>query len=85
MCSGVYSAADVYGDPYFTERELLIRYEDTVHGTITAPGIVPKLAATPGRVRSPAPWTVGMDTDAVLGELGLDDEELEQLRRDGVV
>lgn len=85
VCSGVYSAADVYGDPYFTERELLIRYEDTVHGTITAPGIVPKLAATPGRVRSPAPWTVGMDTDAVLGELGLDDEELEQLRRDGVV
>jgi crotonobetainyl-CoA:carnitine CoA-transferase CaiB-like acyl-CoA transferase len=85
VCSPVYNAADVYADPYFTDRELLIRYEDAVHGTVTAPGIVPKLVSTPGRVRSSAPWTVGRDTDAVLAEVGVEGEELEQLRRDGVV
>jgi crotonobetainyl-CoA:carnitine CoA-transferase CaiB-like acyl-CoA transferase len=85
VCAPVFSAAEVYEDPYFAERELLIRYEDTVHGMVTAPGIVPKLVSTPGRVRSPAPWTVGMDTDAVLAEVGVEGEELEQLRKDGVV
>jgi crotonobetainyl-CoA:carnitine CoA-transferase CaiB-like acyl-CoA transferase len=85
VCAPVYSAADVYTDPYFRERELLIQYEDEVHGTVTAPGIVPKLDGTPGRVRSPADWTVGAETDAVLAELGLDDEEIARLRRDGVL
>jgi crotonobetainyl-CoA:carnitine CoA-transferase CaiB-like acyl-CoA transferase len=85
VCAPVYNAADVYDDPYFRERELLIEYEDAVHGTVTAPGIVPKLDGTPGRVRSPAAWTVGADTDAVLAELGLDEDEIGQLRRDGVL
>jgi crotonobetainyl-CoA:carnitine CoA-transferase CaiB-like acyl-CoA transferase len=36
-------------------------------------------------VRSPAPWTVGGDTDAVLADVGVDDDQIEQLRRDGVL
>jgi crotonobetainyl-CoA:carnitine CoA-transferase CaiB-like acyl-CoA transferase len=85
VCAPVYTAADVYNDPYFRERGLLIEYEDQVHGTVTAPGVVPKLDATPGRVRSPASWELGSDTDAVLRELGLDDEGIDQLRRDGAL
>jgi crotonobetainyl-CoA:carnitine CoA-transferase CaiB-like acyl-CoA transferase len=73
VCAPVYNAQDVYNDPYFRERGLLIEYEDEVHGTVTAPGIVPKLTSTPGRVRS----------NAVLHELGLDDNEIQQLRDDG--
>jgi crotonobetainyl-CoA:carnitine CoA-transferase CaiB-like acyl-CoA transferase len=80
VCAPVYDAADVYRDPYFRERGLLQTYEDEVHGEITAPGIVPRLTDTPGRVRRPAPWTLGADTDAVLAELGLDAEEIAQLR-----
>ena len=45
VCARVYSAADVYEDPYFRERELLVEHEDEVHGTVTVPGIVPKLSA----------------------------------------
>ncbi|MEA2245685.1 MAG: formyl-CoA transferase, partial [Solirubrobacteraceae bacterium] len=85
VCALVYSAADVYADPYFRERGLLVEYDDEIHGRITAPGVVPRLGGTPGRVRTPAQWTVGGDTDAVLGDLGIDGEELERLRRDGVV
>jgi len=85
VCGLVYSAADVYEDPYFRERGLLIEYEDEVHGTITAPGVVPKLSATPGRVRQPARWKAGADTDAVLEECGLAGETVERLRQDGIV
>ena len=85
VCSPVYTAADVYDDPYFRERGLLIEYEDPVHGTVTAPGVVPRLTGTPGRVRSAARWSVGEDTAAVLQDLGLDDERVEQLRSDGVI
>jgi crotonobetainyl-CoA:carnitine CoA-transferase CaiB-like acyl-CoA transferase len=83
VCAPVYNAEDVYNDPYFRERGLLIEYEDEVHGTVTAPGVVPKLTSTPGRVRSNASWEVGRDTDSVMHELGLDDDEIKQLRDDG--
>ena len=69
VCAPVYSAADIYADPHFRERGLLVDHTDDVHGQMTVPGVVPKLSGTPGTIRSPAPWTVGADTDAVLAEL----------------
>jgi crotonobetainyl-CoA:carnitine CoA-transferase CaiB-like acyl-CoA transferase len=69
VCARVYSAQDIYDDPYFRERELLVEHEDEVHGAMTVPGVVPKLSKTPGAIRSAARWTVGADTDAVLKEL----------------
>jgi crotonobetainyl-CoA:carnitine CoA-transferase CaiB-like acyl-CoA transferase len=85
VCAAVYDASDVYGDPYFRERGLLVSYEDEVHGTVTAPGVVPKLTGTPGRVRQAARWTVGHDTEEVLQELGVDGDEIARLRADGVI
>lgn len=85
VCAPVYTAADVYSNPYFRERGLLIEYEDPVHGTVTAPGVVPRLNSTPGRVRSAAQWNVGEDTTSVLQHLGLDEQQVDQLRRDGVI
>jgi crotonobetainyl-CoA:carnitine CoA-transferase CaiB-like acyl-CoA transferase len=74
VCARVYNAQDIYEDPYFRERELLVEHEDDVHGPMTAPGVVPKLSRTPGRIRTPARWTVGADTDTVLAELGETEE-----------
>src|SRR4051812_18108826 len=85
VCAPVYTAADIYEDPYFRERDLLVEYDDEVHGRISAQGIVPKLSGTPGRVRQAARWTVGADTEAVLSELGVEGTELEALREAGVV
>lgn len=85
VCAPVYNAADIYNDPFFKERGLLVEYEDEVHGTVTAPGIVPKLDSTPGGVRSPATWSVGGHTDAVLQELGIEPDEIDRLRSDGVI
>jgi crotonobetainyl-CoA:carnitine CoA-transferase CaiB-like acyl-CoA transferase len=85
VCAPVYDAKDISEDPYFRERELLVEYEDEVHGRISAQGIVPKLTGTPGRVRQAARWTVGADTDDVMSELGVEGEELDALREAGVV
>jgi crotonobetainyl-CoA:carnitine CoA-transferase CaiB-like acyl-CoA transferase len=85
VCARVYSAADIHADPYFRERGLLVDHVDEVHGEMAVPGVVPKLSGTPGAIRQAARWTVGADTEAVLGELGLGGEELARLRDEGVV
>jgi crotonobetainyl-CoA:carnitine CoA-transferase CaiB-like acyl-CoA transferase len=85
VCAPVYTAEDIYRDPYFKERGLLIEYDDEIHGRITAPGVVPRLTCTPGRVRQAARWTLGADTADVLDELGVDEAQLERLREQGVV
>ena len=84
VCAPVYTAADVHADPWFRERWLVVEYEDEVHGTIAANGVVPKLASTPGGVRHGARWTVGADNDDVLGELGLSAGEIAELREAGI-
>lgn len=85
VCAPVYSVADIYQDPYFRERGLLVSHRDDVHGEMTVPGVVPKLSETPGSIRQPARWRVGQDTDMVLADLGVSSEELEQLERDEVI
>jgi crotonobetainyl-CoA:carnitine CoA-transferase CaiB-like acyl-CoA transferase len=84
VCGPVYTAQDVYEDPHFRERGLLVDHEDEVHGRMTVPGVVPKLSLTPGGIRQPARWTVGADTDAVLEELGVDAAERARLAEDGI-
>lgn len=51
---------------------------------LTVPGIVPKLSRTPGAHRRNAPG-VGQDTVSVLREIGLTHEQIDELRRRGVV
>jgi crotonobetainyl-CoA:carnitine CoA-transferase CaiB-like acyl-CoA transferase len=85
VCAPVYTAADIAADPFFVERGLVIEYDDEVHGRIRAPGVVPKLIGTPGRVRHGARWTVGADTEAVLTGLGLSEDRIAELRERGVV
>jgi crotonobetainyl-CoA:carnitine CoA-transferase CaiB-like acyl-CoA transferase len=85
VCAPVYSVADIHADPFFRERELLVEVDDEVHGRMTVTGVVPKLSATPGGVRRPARWTVGADTEEVLGELHEEVEALDLDRREGMV
>jgi crotonobetainyl-CoA:carnitine CoA-transferase CaiB-like acyl-CoA transferase len=85
VCAPVYSAKDVYEDPYFRERDLLVAHEDEVHGHMTVPGVVPKLSRTPGSIRQAARWTVGADTEAVLEEIGVDAAERSRLAEQGVI
>lgn len=62
----IYDAEDMMADPHFAAREALVTVEDAELGQITMQGVFPKLSDTPGRVRRPAPLTVGQDGADVL-------------------
>ena len=80
----VYTAKDICEDPHYRARDMILRQRTRDGDEIEVPGIVPKLSATPGTVRTSAPH-LGDDSDAVLGELGLSAAEIAALRGKGVV
>jgi formyl-CoA transferase len=80
----VYTARDIAEDPHYRARDMLLQQITRDGHTVTVPGVVPKLSATPGSVRSSAP-RLGDDTDAVLAEAGLSAEQIALLRARGVV
>ncbi|MHA1165048.1 MAG: CaiB/BaiF CoA transferase family protein [Alphaproteobacteria bacterium] len=81
----IYTVEDIFADPHYRQRDMLLEVEDAVLGPVTVTGIVPKLSETPGAVR----WAgrdVGADTAEILKkELNLADGEVEALARSGVV
>ncbi len=79
------SIADIFADAQFAARENLLKVEDERVGPLTVPNVVPRLSATPGRVKHLG-RALGADTAAVFGELlGIGKEELDALRKEGVV
>ena len=64
----IYTVADIASDPHFIARGMIDQATTPDGLAVAVPGIVPKLSATPGSVRSPAP-TLGQHTAAVLGAL----------------
>lgn len=80
----VYTAKDICEDPHYRARDMILA-QDTRDGySVEVPGIVPKLSATPGTIRSSAP-RLGDDTDAVLADMGLSSAQIAQLRTQGVI
>ena len=80
----VYTARDIAEDPHYLARDMLLTQHTRDGHEITVPGIVPKLSATPGSIRSAAP-AIGEDTDAVLSGLGLSAQQIQYLRDKKVV
>ncbi len=65
----IYTVADIAADPQYQARDMLVQTHDADGRPLKVPGIVPKLAETPGRLRTPAP-RLGEHTDRVLGATG---------------
>ncbi|CAM5215568.1 CoA transferase [Oligella ureolytica] len=80
----VYNVEDIFNDPHYKAREMLIEGELEDGTAVTLPGILPKLGKTPGSVERKAP-TLGQDTEAILAEIGIDAMALVELRAKGVV
>ena len=84
--SPIQNIADIFEDPQYKARENLVRVEHPVLGTVTMPGIVPKFSSTPGAIRSPGPAIVGQHNEEIYqDELGIDAQELEALKAEGVI
>jgi crotonobetainyl-CoA:carnitine CoA-transferase CaiB-like acyl-CoA transferase len=80
----VYDARDILADPHFQAVGTIAAIEDERLGTVRMTGLISRLSETPGEIRSTG-GAHGADTDAVLSELGLTQEEIEALRDRGVV
>jgi crotonobetainyl-CoA:carnitine CoA-transferase CaiB-like acyl-CoA transferase len=86
VCSPVYTVADMFEDPHFRAREMIVRMNDPELGEIAAPGITPKLSDTPGNAGMAGAWEMGDANAEIYGErLGLTDEEIARLNEDGVI
>jgi formyl-CoA transferase len=82
----LYRPADMLADPHFQARDAIIGLPHPRWGEVKMQNVFPKLSATPGRVRRPAPERIGQDNVAVYGELlGLRSEQLADLAARGVI
>lgn len=80
----VYTAKDIHEDPHFRARDMILKQTTRDGHELDVPGVVPKLSATPGTLRTSAPH-LGDDTDAVLQEIGLSAQQIALLRAKGIV
>jgi formyl-CoA transferase len=80
----IYTAKDIAEDPHYQAREMLHRQVTRDGDEILVPGVVPKLSATPGAVRRPAP-RLGEDRDSVLSEIGISAEQRQALQFQGII
>jgi len=86
ICGPIYTIADIFEDPQFRARDMLVQHVDPEFGEYIGPGIVPKLSETPGAVRWSATWEEGSHNREVYGGLlGLSDNELAELKAEGIV
>src|SRR5207248_4946798 len=80
ICGPIYTIADIFEDPQFQAREMLLKHEDSEFGEYVGPGVVPRFSETPGGVRWSATWEEGShNRDVYGGLLGLSDDELDEL------
>jgi crotonobetainyl-CoA:carnitine CoA-transferase CaiB-like acyl-CoA transferase len=77
--SAIFTVADIFADPHYAARDMLLEVPHEQLGSVTMTGVVPKLSRTPGAVR----WSgrrIGADTRAVLrDDLGMSDAEIDAL------
>jgi crotonobetainyl-CoA:carnitine CoA-transferase CaiB-like acyl-CoA transferase len=80
----IYDISQIVEDPHFVEREILADYPDEDMGAFPMNHVVPRLAGTPGAIRSPAP-ALGQHNKEVLFELGFSNEKYQAMLKDGIV
>ncbi len=83
--SKMYTARDMLADPHFTARGSIVTLPHPTLGDFPMQGVVPRLSATPGSVRTLGP-ELGQHNAEVYGDLlGLSSERLSELEASGVI
>jgi alpha-methylacyl-CoA racemase len=75
---------ELASDPQLHARNMIIDVVRADGASTRMVGVAPKLSDTPASVRS-APFYLGCDTNAILTELGVKDQEVAQLRARGAI
>ncbi len=80
----VYDIDQLIADPHVAEREILVELPDADLGHVAHHAVVPRLGATPGAIRTPAP-RLGEHTAEVLRALGRSEAAIAALAASGAV
>lgn len=80
----VYDAGDLIADEHLQATGAFLTVDDPQLGQVVMSNVISRLSETPGSVERTGA-AHGADTEEVLAEAGIGPDELERLRRDGVV
>lgn len=81
----IFTMADIFADPHYAARGMLVKAPSAEFGEVVIPGIAPVMSQTAGAIRH-AGRRIGQDTRAVLADwLGTAGAELDALERAGVI
>ncbi len=81
----IYRTADMFDDPHFVAREAIVRTSHPAFGTLRMQNVAPRLSATPGSIRTPAP-ELGQHNAEVFRELlGIDAAALASYQSRGII
>ena len=81
----IYRAPEMLEDPHFAAREAIVAVPHPQFGQLRMQNVVPKLSATPGRIRRPSP-ALGEHNDTVYRELlAMPADRYERLKADRVI
>jgi crotonobetainyl-CoA:carnitine CoA-transferase CaiB-like acyl-CoA transferase len=81
----IYDAGQILADPHFNARGAIASVPDQDFGEVKMPGLVPRLSATPGEIRSTGPAPGAHNTEVYRDWLGLGETEMTALASDGVI
>ncbi len=80
----VYEIDQLIADPHVAEREILVELPDADLGHVAMHAVVPRLANTPGAIRTPAP-NLGEHSAEILRQLGREEATIQELASNGAV
>jgi len=80
----IYDVTDILSDPQYQALQSIIELPDEDLGHVKMQNVLFRMLGTPGRVRWPG-HRVGQDNEAVYAEIGVDPDQLAELRTKGVV
>ena len=80
----IYDIDQFVADPHVQARQIVVDVPDEEIGSVTVHNVIPRLSATPGALRRPAP-KLGEHTAEVLARIGIGDADLAELRSERIV
>jgi len=81
----IYNISETVKDPHLIARGMFIELEHPLAGKVKVPNFPVKFSETPGEITSAAPL-FGQDSKEILMDrLGYSEEQIEQLKKEGVI